>query len=274
VAGAVGFTIDPVEKVVRVFELISLHDHVVRFLLSELERLCRAEWGVRYIEVDVSAYAPRMQRTLLELHFMPVAYVPALVFHEVERLDVVKMARLLVPLDLGNVTLSPKAKSVADIVLRGLASRSVLPRIAHAVQRVALFEGLNEEQVNRVAGMCTLKVFEPGQVIFSEGSAENELYLLLAGEVLIHVGGNPVPVDTVSESECLGEMALLTTAPHSATALARSPVEAAVLGRAELAELVRRRPDIGLFVYRNLALGLGKKLRRSGRAGAALEEAS
>src|SRR5262249_9808492 len=38
IAGAVGFTLDPVEKVARLFELIALHDQVVRFLLAELER--------------------------------------------------------------------------------------------------------------------------------------------------------------------------------------------------------------------------------------------
>ena len=58
---------------VRIIELISLHDHVIRFLLGGLERLCREEWGIDYVEVDVSAYAPRMQRTLLELNFLPAA---------------------------------------------------------------------------------------------------------------------------------------------------------------------------------------------------------
>ena len=100
IAGAVGFILDPAEKVVRVFELISLHDDVVRFLLAELERLCRQEWQVCYVEIDVSAYSPRMQRTLVEIGFLPAAYVPALVFHEVERLDTIKMVRLLTPLQV------------------------------------------------------------------------------------------------------------------------------------------------------------------------------
>jgi N-acetylglutamate synthase-like GNAT family acetyltransferase len=38
IAGAIGFTDDPVSKNVRIFELIALHDEVVRFLLGELER--------------------------------------------------------------------------------------------------------------------------------------------------------------------------------------------------------------------------------------------
>src|SRR5262249_48895512 len=115
IAGAVGFTADGVEGVARIFELITLHDHVIRFLLGEVERLCREKLGIGYAEVDVSAYAPRLQRTLLELGFLPAAYVPALVFHEVERLDVVKMVRLDSPPGRCPGVLGPRAQAVADV---------------------------------------------------------------------------------------------------------------------------------------------------------------
>jgi predicted N-acetyltransferase YhbS len=264
IAGAVGFTLDPVEKVVRVFELIGLHDHVIRFLLSHLEHSCRTEWGVRYVEVDVSAYAPRMQRTLLELHFLPAAYVPALVFHEVERLDVVKMVRLLAPPDVSTAALTPQVRALADVVMRNFKSRSVLPRIAHAVQGLPLFGGLSAEQVDRLAGVCGVSTFEPGATIFREGEPGAEIYVVLRGEVAISLSASPDPVGTVGEGECLGEMALLAAAPHSATATARTRVEAAVLGHRDLTELIRLRPDIGVQMYKNLAVGMGEKLKRRG----------
>ena len=50
---------------------------------------------------------------------------------------------------------------------------------------------------------------------------------------------------------------------HSADAVVRSPVRAAVLPRGDLQELVRQRPDIGVVLFRNLARGLGEKLRRT-----------
>jgi GNAT superfamily N-acetyltransferase len=262
IAGAIGFTLDPVEKVARIFELITLHDEVIRFLLSELERLCRVNWGMCYIEVDVSAYAPRMQRTLIELSFLPAAYVPALVFHEVERLDVVKMVRLLVPPEAGPETLTPRARALADVVLRQFQSRSVLPLIAQAVHGLALFRGLNIEQVNRLAGVCTVSTFEPGDLIFREGEIGRDMHLVLEGEVSIGINGTSLPVGVVHKGECLGEMALLTAAAHSATAAARTRVELAVLRHQDLVELVRLRPDIGLPIYKNLAVGMGEKLKR------------
>jgi hypothetical protein len=264
IAGAIGFTLDPVEKAVRVFELISLHDDVVRFLLGDLESSCREKWGVCYIEVDASAYAPRMQRTLIELGFLPAAYVPALVFHEVERLDVVKMVRLLAPLDVSTEGLTPPARTLADLVLSRFRSRSVLPRIAQAVQELSLFGGLNAEQVNRLAGVCTLSSFRPGEVVFQEGQKSEEMHLILEGEVAIARAESSSPIGVVTKGECLGEMSLLTSAAHSATATARTPVEAAVLSHQDLAELIRLRPDIGLHIYKNLAVGMGEKLKRAG----------
>jgi hypothetical protein len=56
----------------------------------------------------------------------------------------------------------------------------------------------------------------------------------------------------------------LTGAAHSATATARTPVETAVLNCPDLAELARLRPDIGLLMYRNLAVGMGQKLKWAG----------
>jgi hypothetical protein len=42
-----------------------------------------------------------------------------------------------------------------------------------------------------------------------------------------------------------------------------SEVETGVLSRQDLRSLVRLRPGIGVVLYRNLARGLGEKLRRA-----------
>jgi CRP-like cAMP-binding protein len=66
----------------------------------------------------------------------------------------------------------------------------------------------------------------------------------------------------VRSGECLGEMSMLTSTPHSVTATARTGVETAALEHRDLIELIRLRPDIGLGIYRNLAVGTGEKLKR------------
>ena len=161
IVGAVGFTLERLDRVVRVFELISLRDEVIRFLLEQLESRCCEEWDISYMEIDVSAHAPRMQRTVLQLGFVPTAYVPALAFHEVERLDLIKFSKLLIPLDVGPMMLIPPVGEVAETVLQAFRRHEVLPRLGEVVDRVGLFAGLDEEQLERLAGACTHDSFSP-----------------------------------------------------------------------------------------------------------------
>lgn len=265
IIGAIGFTLDQVENTVRIFEIITLNNRPIRFLLNALEQKCVEQWHIDYMEVDVNAHAPRMQRTLLELGYLPAAYIPALVFHEVERLDGIRMVRLLVPPDLGEIQLEPECKPIVDLVMRHFVNRQISPRITEAIPKIALFAGLNSGQAKQLASRCHLQSYGAGEIIFKEGDADDTIYLLLEGEIEICTGEPLKCIGGVDVGECLGEMSLLTRRPHSATIRAKSHVETALLGHDEITELVRLRPDIGVVLYRNLAEGLGHKLKRSGQ---------
>jgi hypothetical protein len=123
-----------------------------------------------------------MQRTLIELGFLPVAYLPALVFHDVERLDVVKMVRLLNPPQVRPDGLTPSCGAMAELVLRLFRNRTVLPRIAEAVHDLPLFAGLTAEQVTRLAGVCGVATVEPRDLVFREGDAGDRMLVVLRGE--------------------------------------------------------------------------------------------
>ena len=128
IAGVIGFTLDSCENVVRVFEFICLEEQAVRILLSELEMRACDEYKMCYLEIDVSAHAPGMQRTLLELGYVPAAYVPAMALYRAERLDVLKMARLLIPCEIGPMTLVPPVEGLAELILRDFQRQEPLPR--------------------------------------------------------------------------------------------------------------------------------------------------
>jgi hypothetical protein len=263
IVGAVGWNQNPFDQMVRVFELIALDDSVPRWLLSGLERICREGGNTALIEIDVSAHAPRMQRTLLELGFLPTAYVPAMVFSDVERLDIVRMARLFVAPEFEAPSLTPRAKAVADAVLRPFVSQRVLPEIERVVSDLPLFRGLEPEQVRRLAGACRVARFAAGDAIFAEGGEEPTLFIVLSGEADVRRSGSQHRVGVVRSGECLGEMSLLTGQPHSASVVVATDIHAATLSHEELQRLVRARPDIGLVIFRNLAIGLGAKLGRA-----------
>jgi len=118
----------------------------------------------------------------------------------------------------------------------------VLPRIAKAVHDLPLFAGLSAEQVARLAGVCGVTAFDPGETVFREGEAGNHMHVVLQGEVAITVAASASRVGTVRSRECLGEMSLLTAGTRSATATALTRVETAVLGHQDLESIRKATP--------------------------------
>ncbi|MBT8488800.1 MAG: cyclic nucleotide-binding domain-containing protein, partial [Gemmatimonadetes bacterium] len=182
-------------------------------------------------------------------------------FHDVERIDVIKMYRLFQPLMELPFEAPEPTRSVGMYVLERFQAQEIQPRIARAMERLEICHGLTEEQSERLVVEFDARSVGRNETIFSTSDDADEMLLILDGDVRIEVDGRPV--GSVGPGECLGEVAFMSESPHSATAVAESELEVAVLKRSSLHGLVRSRPDIGTVVYRNLAMGLGAKLRRA-----------
>lgn len=262
--GAVGYAHDArLDHAVRIFELVCADESPVRVLLKELMRRSREEWRVDYVEVDVNAHAPRMQKTLLELGFVPVAYLPAAVFHHVERLDTVRMQRFYVPVQTTDLQLIEEAEPVFEMVIRNLSTRAIQPKLVQILPKTRLGESLNREQVSRLSTLFETVSFRDGDAILKTGERDARLYILLSGTTRVLSGTPPEEVGTVGPGEILGEVSLLRKTPHTATAIADGPVEAAAVTHSDLTRLLEQRSDIGVVLFRNLAKGLSSKLSRT-----------
>jgi len=60
---------------------------------------------------------------------------------------------------------------------------------------------------------------KPGETIFKEGETAKELYVIRSGQVEIQLGNRLLA--TLEANEIFGEMALIESAPRSATAIAK-----------------------------------------------------
>lgn len=263
--GGIGFLRDDIEKLVRVIELISIDDEPIHFLISSLEQRCREEWEIDYIEVDVNAHSPRIQQTFLQLGFLPAGYVPALVFHNVERLDAVKMVRLLTPTSIEQPALADSAVPIANFVIEQFRQHDIVPRIAAAMTNISLFAGMTDEQASKIAALCNVRKLAAETHLFEAGETSGNLYIVLRGVITICSNTTTKPLGFVQENEVLGETSLISSQAHSVTARCQSAGTIAELPKSELATLIHRRADIGLIFYRNLAESLGMKLRSADR---------
>ena len=133
------------------------------------------------------------------------------------------------------------------------------------MQGTQLFEGLSQEQREQLLVICAIESFEAGDVIHRAGTNDGLMHLILGGAVnLVTPEGRFLA--QLNKGQCVGETALLV-APnaqisHKLSALADDSVETASFSVRDFSELIRRRPDIGVIVYRNLASDISGKLSK------------
>jgi GNAT superfamily N-acetyltransferase len=114
--GAVGYQVDAPSRLVKGIEMVAKDEGLRGHLCGSLLRAAEDELGAQVIEVNLSAYDARLQRTFADHGFHPVAYAPAMVFHGTHRLDVVKMLKLNLPYDPGEMALTDSARAVVSLV--------------------------------------------------------------------------------------------------------------------------------------------------------------
>jgi CRP-like cAMP-binding protein len=100
---------------------------------------------------------------------------------------------------------------------------------------------------------------EPGQVIFAEGQAGREMFLVRTGSVDLRIGDEVV--ETVEQGGIFGEMALVDPAPRSATAVAGPECTLVLVEQESFNDLLRRVPGLGLEIMKVMA----RRLRRANR---------
>jgi CRP/FNR family cyclic AMP-dependent transcriptional regulator len=100
------------------------------------------------------------------------------------------------------------------------------------------------------AGALVLE-FKAGEVIFREGDAASEFFVIQSGKVDIRLGNRSL--GTLSDHDIFGEMALIDAAPRSATAIAATDVKLVPVGERQFLFLVSCTPHFALNIMRVLA---------------------
>ncbi len=137
--------------------------------------------------------------------------------------------------------------------------------MANTYRRDALLlRDLLNPETRRSGRESLMKKFEKtmadGEVLFSEGDAGEEMYVVLEGEVRLSRAGRDLAA--MGPGKYFGEMSLLTQAPRSAGARASGMVRLAIINKSNFDLLVRENPVLVRGLLEELARRLAETNRK------------
>jgi HEAT repeat protein/ATP/ADP translocase len=125
------------------------------------------------------------------------------------------------------------------------------------LRRVPLFEGLDPEDLQRIATTCFERAYAAGDALVREGELGDELIVIVEGSVrVVHAGpdGAEQLVRRYGAGDHIGELAILRERPRIATVIAEGDgVRAQVINGESLKAILRERPEAAMAMLATLA---------------------
>ena len=124
-----------------------------------------------------------------------------------------------------------------------------------ALKRVPLFSTLTLEQLATIDKLMVTRHYLKGESIFHKGDAGSELFVVLEGEIRVHLDhdGTEVTLARLGDSKVVGEMSVFDDQPRSASAQASENTTVRVLRRDRMQAIVHEHPELLLEFVKNLS---------------------
>ncbi|WP_274362777.1 Crp/Fnr family transcriptional regulator [Paenibacillus thermotolerans] len=127
------------------------------------------------------------------------------------------------------------------------------------LQKVSLFQGLNEDQIVKISEITTRKGFRAGTVLFQQNEIGNVFYIVLTGSVKIYTSnaaGEEKILSTFKAGDSFGELALIDGKPRSASAQTLEDSTFLTISGNDFLKLLQTHFDISLAIMQELCTRL------------------
>ena len=139
---------------------------------------------------------------------------------------------------------------------------STLKSIKEVLGRVAMFQSLDESDLEALAGVARQITAERGELIVSQGSAGEGLYIVARGQIRVYLSdetGKEIILGLEGPGAIFGEIAVLDEQPRSASVAAMERTELLMIEGREFRQLLEAHTGLSLGVIAALA-GMIRKL--------------
>lgn len=130
-----------------------------------------------------------------------------------------------------------------------------------SLRQVPMFRDVAPSRLKLLAFTSERMRFSAGQRFFGQGDAADAAYLILEGraDVLLRTEAGDVRVAELGRNAIVGEMAILSDSPRSATVVAAEASTALRIDKRVFLELLTQFPQMAVAIMRELA----KRLERT-----------
>jgi CRP-like cAMP-binding protein len=119
------------------------------------------------------------------------------------------------------------------------------------IKRVPLFAGCSKRELDEVAAIADEIHLPEGRTLTKEGATGHEFLVLVDGAAEVRRSGRKV--NTLGSGDFLGEIALITGAPRTATVKTTEPSRMLVITARDFRTLLRHTPSMQFKVLEALA---------------------
>ncbi len=133
------------------------------------------------------------------------------------------------------------------------------PDIDEALRQSVLFRRLRPDDRQRLAAVATVRAFEKGATLFSEGDGSDLMYTVLTGRVKVFKTtprGTDVILELFGPGDPVGAVAVYESRPYPASAVALEPTSCLLIPRQAFFALLEEYPTM----VRGLLVGLTHRL--------------
>src|SRR5437764_1097972 len=126
------------------------------------------------------------------------------------------------------------------------------------IRKVPLFSGLSKKALEEVGRIADEIDFREGKVLTKEGARGHEFLVILDGAAEVRKNGRRI--NTLGTGDFLGEIALITKQPRTATVTTTKPTRALVVTDRDFLALLKRSPEVGEGIVKALGERLAPEL--------------
>ena len=142
--------------------------------------------------------------------------------------------------------------------------------IVEVLKKTKLFEGFDADDFRALAEICQTRDLSRSQSLFTEGTKSTSLFVVAQGTIAIKKSGDKGDdhdVSKIGSGGHFGEMAMLTTEAEpekrSTSAEAAELTQVVEISYDDFKAFLSSKPQRGLQVYKNIAVSLAGRIRKT-----------